>query len=56
MRWLERRPRRPRRMHSYYYHALDYCYWVGVRDALRENRRAGSGLAALPGGRERARA
>jgi len=45
MGWLERR--RPPRMHSYYYYALDYFYWVGVRDALRENRRAGRGLTSL---------
>jgi GT2 family glycosyltransferase len=45
MRWLERR--RPARMRSYYYYALDYFYWVGARDALRENRRAGRGLRSL---------
>jgi hypothetical protein len=27
--------------------ALDYCYWVGVRAALRDNRRAGHGLQSL---------
>lgn len=51
MGWLERR--RPRRMRSYYYYALDYFYWVGARDALRENRRAGRGLGSLAGSGER---
>jgi len=26
---------------------LDYCYWLGVRSALRENRKAGQGLTSL---------
>jgi len=47
MAWLERR--RPARMRSYYYYALDYFYWVGVRDTLRENRRTGRGLTSLTG-------
>jgi GT2 family glycosyltransferase len=50
MGWLERR--RPARMRSYYYYALDYFYWVGARDALRENRRAGRGLRSLAGAAE----
>jgi hypothetical protein len=49
--WLE--SRRPPRMRSYYYYALDYFYWVGARDALRENRRAGRGLRSLAGPVER---
>ena len=35
---LERR--RPRRLHRYYAMALDYCYWVGVQAARREDREA----------------
>jgi len=51
MGWLEHR--RPVRMRSYYYYALDYFYWVGVHDALRQNRRMGRGLTSLPRGAER---
>jgi GT2 family glycosyltransferase len=35
--WLERR--QPRRLPAYYRMALDYFFWVGVREALREQRR-----------------
>jgi len=45
MRWLEHR--RPARMRSYYYYALDYFYWVGARDAMRENRVSGRGLGSV---------
>ncbi len=44
--WLERR--RPAKLPLYYDLALDYCYWWGVRTALRENRATGHGLTALP--------
>ena len=30
--------RRPARLSLYYALALDYCYWLGVQSALRENR------------------
>ena len=45
MGWIEQR--RPARLPLYYALALDYCYWSGVGSALRENRRAGQGLASL---------
>lgn len=31
-------PRRPKRLDLYYELLLDYCYWYGVRDALREHQ------------------
>jgi GT2 family glycosyltransferase len=45
--WLERR--NPARLHLYYDLALDYCYWLGVRMALRDNRRSRHGLITLKG-------
>ncbi len=44
--WAERR--RPPGLNTIYRLALDYFYWVGVRAALRANRRTGRGLTALP--------
>jgi hypothetical protein len=29
--------------------SLDYCYWLGVRMALRDNRRSRHGLTTLKG-------
>ncbi len=31
----------------FYRFALDYCYWVGAKAAMRENRRVGQGLVSL---------
>ncbi len=42
---LERRWAPPPR---FYELALGYFYWTGARAAMRENRRSGSGLSALP--------
>ena len=43
--WLEQR--RPAQLNLFYTLALDYCYWLGVQTALRENRRAGRWPASL---------
>jgi GT2 family glycosyltransferase len=48
VRWLEQRE--PARLDLYYTLALEHCYWLGARSALRENRRTGRGLASLPQG------
>ncbi len=44
--WLE--GRRSARLGLYYQLALDYFYWLGAFGALRDNRRAGQGMTALP--------
>ncbi len=44
---LERR--KVRHLHVGYRFALDYLYWLGAQQALRENRRAGQGLTSLVG-------
>jgi GT2 family glycosyltransferase len=43
--WVERH--RPTQFPYYCFLALDYCYWLGVGSALRENRKAGRGLTSL---------
>lgn len=43
--WLERL--RLKRLDLFYRFALDYFYWLGADAAMRENRRAGRGLASL---------
>jgi GT2 family glycosyltransferase len=45
MTWVEKH--QPARFHEYCFPALDYFYWLGVRSALRENRKAGQGLTSL---------
>jgi GT2 family glycosyltransferase len=48
IRMVERAERRsPSRLDAIYRFALDYLYWLGVRAALRENARSGTGLARL---------
>jgi glycosyltransferase involved in cell wall biosynthesis len=45
--WLEQR--KVKRMHLYYRFVLDYAYWLGARQALRENRHTDHGLTSLAG-------
>ena len=47
---LERR--HPARLPLYYSLVTDYLFWLGVRNALADNRRAGHGLTALAGDRQ----
>jgi GT2 family glycosyltransferase len=48
--WLE--PRKIKHLHLCYRFVLDYAYWLGARQALRENRQTGQGLTSLVGKRE----
>jgi GT2 family glycosyltransferase len=48
--WLERR--KVKHMHLYYRFVLDYVYWLGASQALRENRQAGRGRTSLAGRHE----
>jgi GT2 family glycosyltransferase len=50
MEWFQRR--RPARLHVYYSFVLDYFYWLGVREALLDNTRAGTGMTRLPDGNQ----
>ena len=45
--WLEQR--KMKHLHLYYRFVLDYLYWLGVKQALRENRQTGLGLTSLSG-------
>jgi GT2 family glycosyltransferase len=53
MEWLEWR--RPTQLDLYYGLALDYCYWLGARSALRVQRDAGYALSSPAKSGEEAR-